>query len=90
MICQTQPHQYMLEYLDFTDSTRCCTFTALSDAEALVYARKVCREARQKFVSSISEESFGFHVIVRKRWYVVDKLVDIDERRTILPRRADG
>lgn len=40
--------------------------------------------------TDISEESFGFHVIVRKRWYVVDKLVDIDERRTILPRRADG
>lgn len=55
-----------------------------------MYARKVCREARQKFVSSNSEESFGFHVVIRKRWYVVDKLVDIDERGTILPRRADG
>lgn len=47
MNCTPRLRQYMLEYLDFTDSIRCCTFTALSDAEALVYARKVCREARQ-------------------------------------------
>lgn len=84
-----QPHRYMLEYLDFTDSTRYCSFTAQSDAEALVYARRVCREARQEFVSRISEDNLGFRLVIRKRWYVVNKLVDIDETRTILPRTAE-
>lgn len=78
--------RYRLSYIDFTDAVRYHTFTAPSDLVAQAYAETYCLELRRDFRKAYSSVDFGFHVVLRRRWYKLESLVDLDSLRCIFPQ----
>lgn len=78
--------RYRLSYIDFTDGVRYHTFDAPSDLVALAYAETYCQELRRDYRKTYQAVDFGFHVVLRRRWYRLETLEDLDALRRIFPQ----
>lgn len=79
-------HRYRLSYIDFTDGVRYHTFDAPSDLVAQAYAETYCQELRRDYRKAYQDADLGFHITLRRRWYRLESLVDLDSLRRIFPQ----